>query len=194
MLSLVYSLLVSTRTPLAHTPTTLLLLILYISRAERLPPPAAAEERKAEQKRSQIVTFGYQSSLKSVRHGGSSAQKASSRPECLRVNIPAFELASRPAGAYTLYALRLSGASTLLVPDARPESAARLDRFPSPRPHPRAWPSHRRPPQGVPLCSFFFASFKENVFTSCIPWMRHKDKRAWIATLEFFTPASKPCH
>ena len=166
MLSLVYSLLVSTRTPLAHTPTTLLLLILYISRAH-VAPARRGRGAESEQKRSQMGTFGYQSSLKSVRHGGSSAQKASSRPECLRVRYISFRasFASRPAGAYTLYALRLSGASTLLVPDARPESAARLDRFPSPRPHPRAWPSHRRPPQGVPLCPL---RHLQKMFTSCI--------------------------
>ena len=164
MLSLVYSLLVSTRTPhrphpnhrlpTTQPPVTRLATSFSLSDLYTAADPPRPSGKRAKT-RSQMGTFFYQSSLKSVRHGGSSAQKASSRPECLRVNISAFELALHAVRA------RLSGASTLLVPDARPESAARLDRFPSPRPHPRAWPSHRRPPHRC--AALFFASFKENV-------------------------------
>ena len=111
--------------PTTH-PTSFSLSDLYCSRS---PPPRG-------QTRSQMGTFFHQSSLKSVRHGGSSAQTASPRG---RVSVAceniSFRLSLRravPAPKRRLYALRLSGASTLLVPDARPKSAARLDRFPPP--------------------------------------------------------------
>ena len=49
MLSLVYSLLVSTRTPLAHTPTTLLLLVYY--RHQHCPrPPRPRSGKRAKEK------------------------------------------------------------------------------------------------------------------------------------------------
>ena len=111
-----------------------------------------AEERTNE-KRSQMGTFGYQSSLKSVRHGGSSAQKASSRPECLRVNVSAFELASRPPPCRRLHAVRASAERCL---DAS-SSGCSTRSLPLPPP-PSSGVAVPSPPS--PGCAaLFFASF-----------------------------------
>ena len=145
MLSLVYSLLVSTRTP--HRPhpnhpcacprrTRLALAFRLI--LQPIPPAPWPTERKASQKEKPNGDVLLPKQFKECEArrliGAESVSPGQSVCRCVCENI-SFRLSLRravPAPKRRLYALRLSGASTLLVPDARPKSAARLDRFPPP--------------------------------------------------------------